>query len=70
VRENRTHGSEGGDGESRFRPLSPKIATISISLAGEALPWQAGFFRDAEHEIEVLNRHAGRAFAEIIQPGH
>jgi hypothetical protein len=23
VRENRTHGSEGGDGESRFRPLSP-----------------------------------------------
>jgi len=22
VRENRTHGSEGGDGESRFRPLS------------------------------------------------
>jgi hypothetical protein len=24
VRENRTHGSEGGDGESRFRPLSAK----------------------------------------------
>ena len=23
MRENRTHGSEGGDGESRFRPLSP-----------------------------------------------
>ena len=22
MRENRTHGSEGGDGESRFRPLS------------------------------------------------
>jgi hypothetical protein len=24
VRENRTHGSEGGDGESRSRPLSVK----------------------------------------------
>jgi hypothetical protein len=29
---------------------------------------QARFFRDAEHEIEVLNRRAGRPFAEIIQP--
>jgi hypothetical protein len=26
VRENRTHGSEGGDGESRFRPLSSYAA--------------------------------------------
>ena len=25
MRENRTHGSEGGDGESRFRPLSEGI---------------------------------------------
>ena len=31
---------------------------------------QARFFRDAEHEIKVLNRHAGRAFAEVIQPRH
>jgi hypothetical protein len=29
VRENRTHGSEGGDGESRFRPLS-NAAVLSI----------------------------------------
>ena len=31
---------------------------------------QAGFFRDAEHEIQVLNRYAGGAFAEVIEPGH
>jgi hypothetical protein len=29
---------------------------------------QAGFFRDAKHEMDALNRHAGRAFAEVIQP--
>jgi hypothetical protein len=29
VRENRTHGSEGGDGESRFRPLSDSTTAIS-----------------------------------------
>ena len=27
VRENRTHGSEGGDGESRSRPLSGEVPT-------------------------------------------
>ena len=27
MRENRTHGSEGGDGESRFRPLSDESLT-------------------------------------------
>jgi hypothetical protein len=30
VRENRTHGSEGGDGESRFRPLSPYLVVDNL----------------------------------------
>jgi hypothetical protein len=30
VRENRTHGSEGGDGESRFRPLSNAAFSFSV----------------------------------------
>ena len=37
VRENRTHGSEGGDGESRSRPLSTNtklIFAISLSPTG------------------------------------
>jgi hypothetical protein len=34
VRENRTHGSEGGDGESRFRPLSD--LGLPIYLARQA----------------------------------
>jgi hypothetical protein len=32
VRENRTHGSEGGDGESRFRPLSELISRTEADL--------------------------------------
>jgi hypothetical protein len=34
VRENRTHGSEGGDGESRFRPLS----AASCQLVAQIVP--------------------------------
>ena len=30
MRENRTHGSEGGDGESRSRPLSGLLRRISL----------------------------------------
>jgi hypothetical protein len=30
VRENRTHGSEGGDGASRFRPLSMIFILYSV----------------------------------------
>jgi len=33
VRENRTHGSEGGDGESRFRPLSISDKSRMIDAA-------------------------------------
>src|SRR5690348_17463866 len=32
--------------------------------------WQSRVFRNAEHEVQILNRHAGRALAEIIQPRH
>jgi hypothetical protein len=31
---------------------------------------QPGFFGDAKHQIETLNRHARRAFAEIVEPRH
>ena len=36
MRENRTHGSEGGDGESRFRPLSDfgKVQILRSKLRG------------------------------------
>ena len=30
---------------------------------------QAGFLRHAQHEIYILNCHAGRAFAEVVEPG-
>ncbi len=33
VRENRTHGSEGGDGESRFRPLSGSLKFLDSGRA-------------------------------------
>lgn len=36
----------------------------------KVLAWQAGIFRDAEHEIEILNRHPGGAFTEIVEPRH
>jgi len=43
VRENRTHGSEGGDGESRLRPLSDlvggQLAWIP-AFAGMTEPWR------------------------------
>ena len=32
MRENRTHGSEGGDGESRFRPLSEQRVVIDAQI--------------------------------------
>ena len=32
MRENRTHGSEGGDGESRFRPLSEQRLIIDAQI--------------------------------------
>ena len=31
---------------------------------------QSRAFRDSEHEIQILNRHAGGAFAEIVQARH
>ena len=34
MRENRTHGSEGGDGESRSRPLSDLELAITQQAAG------------------------------------
>src|SRR6266508_1092839 len=37
VRENRTHGSEGGNGESRLRPLSPLRQISSPSLIPRSL---------------------------------
>jgi hypothetical protein len=49
--------------------MTAKNVTIR-SLAGEALLRQARFFWDPEHQIEILNRHAGRAFAEVIEPRH
>ena len=40
MRENRTHGSEGGDGESRFRPLSSETLTgPPIKTFGGVRPW-------------------------------
>ena len=33
MRENRTHGSEGGDGESRSRPLSDPGGLFVLNLA-------------------------------------
>ena len=48
MRENRTHGSEGGDGESRSRPLS----SVSIALVtyGDLVSHttQPGFRRSPE----------------------
>jgi hypothetical protein len=38
VRENRTHGSEGGDGESRFRPLSGSSSVQVQKTPGFRLP--------------------------------
>ena len=43
MRENRTHGSEGGDGESRFRPLSgrpeldPRLKHSGVTPLGQIL---------------------------------
>src|SRR5918992_229386 len=31
---------------------------------------QPGGFRDAEHEVQILNRHSGCAFSEIVETGH
>jgi hypothetical protein len=45
VRENRTHGSEGGDGESRFRPLSGLLRRISLDTRFRGYDGtQAGLF--------------------------
>ena len=40
MRENRTHGSEGGEGESRFRPLSgrPSKLTPSVNSLRAVMP--------------------------------
>jgi hypothetical protein len=50
VRENRTHGSEGGDGESRFRPLSLMLISVlsllgAVARAGEAPNWKEDWER-------------------------
>ena len=51
--------------------LGRQINNFSIrSFAGVALSRQARFVGDAEHQIEILNRYAGGAFAEIIEARH
>ncbi len=45
MRENRTHGSEGGDGESRSRPLSGLLRRISLDTRFRGYDeTQAGLF--------------------------
>ena len=46
MRENRTHGSEGGDGESRFRPLSD--STKAVYLTQQVADNQAGAIMDCK----------------------
>ena len=54
MRENRTHGSEGGDGESRSRPLSGLLRRISLDTrfrgydgthAGHSFSFPNGYFQ-------------------------
>ena len=55
MRENRTHGSEGGDGESRFRPLSD-FRGLEISVTAVSLPRGDSFFLDSGSRVQMPAR--------------
>ena len=47
MRENRTHGSEGGDGESRFRPLSVRVSPgFPLKACGNDGLWENWHLRN------------------------
>jgi hypothetical protein len=53
VRENRTHGSEGGDGESRSRPLSQSRGLLKVTEAPPARIFKGELIADS-HAIYVF----------------
>ena len=45
--------------------------TETPRLRGEnKLPRQSGLFGNPQHKVQILNRHSGGAFAEVIEAGH
>ncbi len=56
MRENRTHGSEGGEGESPFRPLSNSREAVGYLMFWPVIPAHAGIqivIRGPHHWIPV-----------------
>lgn len=78
-----SHSGQGGDSqrdpESRKRHLDTACAGMTARLGvinslsnseDKSLPRQTCFFGHTEHEIQILDRHPGGAFAEVVEPGH
>jgi hypothetical protein len=63
VRENRTHGSEGGDGESSFRPLSVfgKENQSNAASYGDSDPQRLKIF----HSCRAQSKHS-----QVFQQNH
>jgi hypothetical protein len=57
VRENCKHGSEGGDGESRFRPLSGFLKSPGY----RATPGPFRMFRNSGRNFSVIGGHSGKS---------
>jgi hypothetical protein len=82
VRENRTHGSEGGDGESRSRPLSGLLRRISLDTrfrgydgtqAGHSFSSPNGYFqrrtrraRRKEYNRKECKEHKEKFFVSFV----
>jgi hypothetical protein len=62
VRENRTHGSEGGDGDSRSRPLS--------GLFSPQLAWIPAFAGMTNPGREPLSLIAAKVFSKETRRNH
>ena len=58
MRENRTHGSEGGDGESRSRPLSSVSIALVIyaDLVSHTTNLDSGVRRNDERSSRVASK--------------
>src|ERR1044072_3133877 len=54
--------------QSEIQRTSLKLAE-ECAAANLSLRWSR-LFRTTKHQIQVLNPHAGCAFAEIVEPGH
>ena len=57
MRENCTHGSEGGDGESRSRPLSPEQLLDLVANTFKTNPAEAIYFQGATMDPLPIIQH-------------